>query len=464
MTDQSPIVGARMRSNLILSLLDQVCLSVFSFALNLILIRFCGPELFGVFSIIIAICMFGLSAQSALVGSLLVVLRPQAANAEDDSKLVKTLWTANCALIAAAVVSTLIAVPLLLSGKDMLMPVAASLYVGSTLLREYVRVFLFSELRIHTVLATDGIFIGVAVSGLWMLWIFDQRLEIAQVCIVMALANVIASLPQLIADKAAFALGWDRATRSRYRRIWRDHARWTLLGAGASEIHSRIHVFIVGACFGSAAVGILQAGAMLLRPLDLTLQAWVRIAQPMFARLAAAGDLKMAHTRAHLSALGAAVATGLFGSILWLAWPQIEASLLRGAYSNIGLVVALWGIATFIHLLAGIYSTVLASQARYHELSLASIAAALIALILLVPLIALGSYEWSIAAIAAGSFVDLVLVTWLIARGRRTGRDDPLEHGRDSVVAVALKPTAVGNACWGDMLPRNPPAPAKGGA
>lgn len=393
---------------LALAIIDQVVLSAFSLLLNILLIRLWVPDQFGIFVMVLSLSLIGSSVLNALVGTQLSVLRPQAST-DEEPELIASLWAANCVLTVGAVAVACVGVAAAGPDNVPFLTLSSGAMIAATLLREYVRSLLFSEFRPSTVLAIDGAFVAAASVGLGLLWMKHGAFGVPEVLLAIAGASVLSCLPSLVTRADQFSLRWGGNLYTRYARIWRGQARWALLGAVTYELMSRAHVFIVGACFGAIAVGILQAGEMLTRPLLLLAQAWERIAKPRFAGFAAAKDIVASRGLARLSILTALSASALYFLVLWLSWPLLTTYLFRSDYTNIGIVVVLWSLVALVQLVLRVYSTELQGFARFGELSVLGIIAALTTLLLLVGAVVWGTFEWSIVAVIGGNLLAVAL-------------------------------------------------------
>jgi len=191
---------------------------------------------------------------------------------------------------------------------------------------------------------------------------------------------------------------------------------------------NRAHVFVVGIFFGAAAVGILQAGAMVCRPISLMLQAWSRLSLPVFARLFASGANASAIRWANVSAAVALIITTTFFVALTIAWPFLEATVFPERYAAVADVIGFWGFATAILMITGIYSVALEGMARFREVSMASVVGCIVTFFALIVVVFLGHYQWAIVAVAAGYLADLITI--LIILGKLTeGQARKKYHG-----------------------------------
>jgi O-antigen/teichoic acid export membrane protein len=294
-----------------------------------------------------------------------------------------------------------------------LLPIAAAMFVFGNLLREYLRSFLFSEFNVRTALVVDAIYVLLIGAGLSGVWIRSGTLELPLIFLVMAIANVCVCSPVVLSRIDLFSLKRGQLRRP-YAKIWKEQSRWALLGAACAELIGRAHVFVIGSFYGAAAVGVLQAGEMLLRPLGLVAQAWERIAQPRFAGLSAAGRSGALRSLMHMSLLGMAAICGLYVAVLWGAWPLLQSEVFRGAYHNISFVLVLWSVTAIVAAISHVYGVALQGLARFRELSVTSVAGAFVSLSLLMLVVSSTSYEWSILAIGAGRLVDFALMQMIL--------------------------------------------------
>jgi O-antigen/teichoic acid export membrane protein len=415
---------ASAKSPLALAVIDQAVLSAFSLGLNIFLIRLWLPEAFGFFVMVFSLSLIGSSIQGALIGTQLAVLRPQALERSEEPQLLTSLWTANCLLTAATVLVSSAAVAFLWRQQMPILALATGLFVGGMLVREYVRSLLFSEPCPATVLITDLIFIAVSMIALALVWRCRDALGVAETLIAMAGASAVSCLPAVSARREQFSFRINRQVGAQCARVWGGQARWALLGAMTYEVMSRAHVFVVGSWFGAASLGILQAGEMLFRPLVLLIQAWERIAKPMFARLAAGKDIAAARALTFHSLIGAFAAAALFFVVLYLCWPLLNSHLFRRSYDSIELVAALWALAAVTKLVTQVYGTELQGFARFGELSAIGVIAALASLVLLLATVLIGTFEWSILAVIGGNLVALGLIRLILSRSYRPNRGD----------------------------------------
>lgn len=197
-----------------------------------------------------------------------------------------------------------------------------------------------------------------------------------------------------------------------YRGIWRHQSRWALLGVLASEAAANTHVYLVTLGAGAAAMAPLAGAALLLRPLNVVQNALGEYERPQMARLIAAGEtVELRRTMR------------LFFWVLMLAWfamvvlalgiLRFAPQLVFPASYDLGIIrtAALSWISVTLLILLQVPANIMVQAAGgFRQLaraviwsSLVNVAAVAIALMFLAPV-------WTIAAMALGWLVDLVLV------------------------------------------------------
>lgn len=102
--------------------------------------------------------------------------------------------------------------------------------------------------------------------------------------------------------------------------IWRDLARWSVLGVCLTELTVNAHVYLVTFLFGPSAFALLAAGSLLMRPVMLVLAALPDRERTEIARRIRAGN--------HAGALKAVKEFGTAGGAVWLATVVLAGAIL----------------------------------------------------------------------------------------------------------------------------------------
>jgi O-antigen/teichoic acid export membrane protein len=407
-----------LRNPALVSVIDQAAISAFNFVLALLLIRTWSnePEMFGAYASVLAISLSLTSVQNALVIGQMTVLRPKAESPGEEDDLMSLFWTVNAGLMAAAAIAAALAARALLPSHGILFDVSAALFVAAALLREYTRCYHFSMLQVQVVLAVDSaahVMSGLVIAALWLFW---PPITLDGIFLVLGCANVLSSVPAILPHRRHFGFRYDASSRQRWSTIWRQQSRWALLGVTATEVQQRGYVYVVAAVFGLASVAILQAAALLYRPVQLVVHAWGKTARVVLAGLMA--EKKFAEARVFtlrsLSLFGLFFAA--FLAVLALAWPLIKVHVLQGSFADAETVVVLWGAASAVIMAAGILSLEAQSMIRFRELSHASLAGAAACGAGLLVAVWLEDFRATLIAVIAGQAILLVMILRILYR------------------------------------------------
>lgn len=406
-----------MRRTLFFSVVDQAVLSAFNFLLALMLIKYWSdkPDVFGVYAVVLAGALTLTSVQNALVLSHLTVLRPKSRDEKDESALLSMFWTVNTVVTIGAMGITFVSTKGALGDGDADLGLAAALYVGASLIREYTRCYHFSSLEVGSVLALDAASLALSAIGIAAAWHYRPPLTLDVLFLVLAGCQMVASVVAILPTVRHFRFSLGEEARRAYLTVWRDQSRWALLGVVATEFQQRGYVFVVALFFGTAHVALLQAAALVFRPVQLLTHAWGRLARVVLAGHFANGRHREARqfTMKSLGAL-AVIFFAFLGSLM-LAWPYIKTHIFQAQFANLETICVLWAVATAMTITAGVFSLEAQSLIKFRELSFAAILGAVACGIVLAIAVGIGDFRGSILAVIAGQIAFLFAIHRIIA-------------------------------------------------
>ncbi len=398
-----------MKRAVLLSIIDQALNSAFNLLLSLAFIAFATPDEFGRFAFLLAGSFFASSAQNALVVMPLNYLLPGRPAPEADADLAM-LTSANLAL-------TVLIVPVGLGlaaviGADLWLVAAVFAYFATLMMRDYVRNILVVTDRIHRTLIYDAVAIVLTAAAALALW--QVLAPEAAVLAGLALGNVGALLLCRVDTKAD--LGQLPAHLSAYRQVWTD-TRWALQGALQNEVVARSYVFLVERMRDVGSLGTLNAGRVAISPLLLISGAWCRVARPKLVE-----HLRRGQVRPLLTLLwsGAAVVAGaslLYGLLLMIAWPYIEAYAFRDRYGDMADIVVVWWVYALAVGLTSVMAALMEARRQFRALAVVGLIGALIVPVLLYGLLYAGFPASSVVLGLAGiSLLEFAVFGWLTLR------------------------------------------------
>ncbi len=441
-----------MRKTLLYSVLDQAALSAFNFVLALLLIRYWGdrPELFGTYSVVTAGALTLISVQNALILSHMTVLRPRMSSEQQETALLSMFWSANAVLTIAAMIVTFVITALASDGANPMLGLAAALYVGATLIREYTRNYHFSFFNAIAVLNLDALSLALSTLAIAVVWYTQPAVTLDALLIILGVSAFVASIPAILPHRARFRLSFDGDARGTYRTVWRDQSRWALLSVLSTEFQNRGYVFVVALAFGTTYVALLQAAALLFRPVQLLIHAWGRLARAIQSEHFAAMRYAEARKFTWLSLAAFAVIYVLFIVALAAAWPLIKANIFPSSFSDLEMTIVLWSIVTAISIVSGVFSLEMQCMIKFRELSYAAMAGACACACVLALSVIIGDFRGSVLAVIAGNVTVLAIIAWVVVSSDKDMAAQPdnvdAEHAS---VDVPFPPLSSANAVTG---------------
>lgn len=411
-----------MKKSISISLLDQALLSAFNLLLNLALIRFAGTVEFGKFTIVATFILVFSSIQNALTNLPISVLLPARPETE-HAGLLSDLVSFDALTRIAMALAVLMACAWI--DHDPLFLVAAAAAVYSTLTRETMRAICVARGRIDQCFAIDAVAVAVSAvaAGMLALTMAPQTACLAGI----ATGNLAAALVyggRLLPKRLPYA-----EAIARYRSYWPD-TRWSLTGAAATEAEYRAYVFALQGFRGTAALGNVQAGRLLMGPLNLFAQAWGRVARPRMAAALAGANGAVALKILWQGLALVLVIAATYLACLYLAWSWLEPVIYRGKYTDIGLIAAAWAVYTLLNVAQICIGILVQAAYRLRELAYVSIGAGLVSLLLLLALASNVHAVYAVLAITCGEVVGLVWLIWLALRIARDAQTSGLSESR----------------------------------
>jgi O-antigen/teichoic acid export membrane protein len=404
----------KLHRDVAVAMLDQALLSIFSFALQMLLIRIWSPDQYGVFALFANALLTLSSVHSGLFTTQYAVLVPQARDQDERRWLRTTIFSWNILYCVAASLAVSLIIQGVISDLTAHRLVVGTLYFGASLLREYTRVVMISEGRGATALWTDLVGLLVALLMIALFFRFLAQPDIWQILLSLAVGSAISVAIEISIHRSLYPLSFNSEVRRRYVDIFRRHVMWILVGIATTEVQLRALLFLLGAWYGLATVGVVQAGMILFRPIGVLWFAWSRVMRPVFARAYAEDDDAAAARLSHLSAAAFLVGTLILLAALWLTWPLIDHYVFSHRYPGVGQAVTFWGLVMIVSFVRGTYSVRLQGQARFRELSHLSLIAALLTVGLVVVIAHFFGAIDTILANVAGELFMLGAILWIM--------------------------------------------------
>jgi len=329
----------RMAARYSLSAFGPVAISGAHFLGAVLVLHMLPRQHFGLFSFVMTIVPFCVSAASALVGAPTIIgIRNR--GYVDDAELA-TFQKANVALAVLAfgvVFASLAASGLLLATKLLF-----GAYAALMSLRMLGRTYAYATSAPARAAISDAIYSLVVLGGLWALHRVDRigLMNIAALLSLAALASMAAFGPDYLRKQVR---PLSEGTLSAYKPVWRDLTRWSFLGVAATELTVNAHAYFVTFFSGPGAFALLALGGLLMRPVSLVLSAFPDMERPIMARAIGSGDLARgfrAIREFRMAGIAVLFVTVLLAAALLIWFPRTVLKQGYDAHQAI-LIVAVW--------------------------------------------------------------------------------------------------------------------------
>lgn len=412
---------------LLASFVEQCLGSLLTFGINLWLIRYGTTEAYGVYVFWLSIAWVLGMVQGTLVIAHLFRLPSAQAHAEERRAPERFFMTVALAL---ALLATLLAAAgdliLARAGSSLGAP-AAPWFIGAFLLFQYVRAFAFSRQRAPLAACLSGLILVGCAALLALDLAAGVPPSAGRVLALTAAAYGGASALVLVVltGRPRPMLRWEELRRHAHLL---GGSGWLLLGAGCSEVTSRLYSFVVVGRFGTEALAALSAVQVVIRPAWLLSSAWASIGFPLLSSRRAEGRwdgfARVLLTGAVLPALGSFAWT----AAVVMGWPFVSSVLYHGRYADAGLLPYLWGANAVTGSVAVALNTAVLSLGEYKRLALIDLCGAAVTVAAMGATITRLDYQMTIVGTVLGQITQITLMGLLVRRhlrARRAGTSPP---------------------------------------
>jgi O-antigen/teichoic acid export membrane protein len=402
--------------------LDQMALSVFGFALNVMLLRTLSTTDYGVVSLWMTMALFAVSVQSALVNGPLNVYLPGAQDPQAARRLEAALATMNLVTVAVAAAvagATNAFADAEWAAHDTLTIVAIPLFVTAGMYREYHRSIAFSRHDMAMLLWVDGPYLAVTGACLVAMIVWPQRFaDLAAAFLAMSVGCLVSQLCVRLrgngGERMLFHDGWFSA----YRRIGKEVA-WSLVGVVANHAENRSYVYIATSLAGIASLAAINAVGILFRPVSVLVAAWGQSTLPHLSAALANGRIAEFDRLLARALFATALGSVAVGGVLWLLWSPIEHFVFADKYPDGILLLLPWAASSGASVLRYVGSIGLTAAREFEFLAKAQTVCGVLAAAATAGFILWLGYVGAMWGIAIGNGVCF---GWVMLRLRRVRR------------------------------------------
>ncbi|HEX3882482.1 MAG TPA: hypothetical protein VHW66_07490 [Stellaceae bacterium] len=420
-----PRVAALVRrSRYAIAALDQVALSLFGFALNLVLVRVLSAADFGIVSLWLSVSLLTIGVQNALVNGPLSVYLPATKDPGAARSLETALGLVNLLTIAATAVAVglvNLAVDAEWARHDLVTALSIPLFIAFNLYREYYRSVAYSRHDMATLLWIDlpylaGTSLCLVAMLVWPAHFGSLAGAFLALTIGCAVSQLCLQRRRAEPDPPLFR----RGTLKPYRAI-AGEVSWSLVGVVANHIETRSYAYIATSMIGLVALAAINIVGVLFRPLTVLMNAWAKTSLPQLSGMLARGEIA-AFDRILIRALAAAAV----GSVAWylalvLCWDPVERFVLAGKYPEAYALLLPWAAASAASVLRYVAGVGLVAARQFKFLAHSQMACGALAAAATVLMILWDGMVGAMWGIAIGNAACLAMILVRLRHVRRPG-------------------------------------------
>lgn len=387
--------------------------AIAQFALSLILLKQIDLERFGSFSLLLIVAQFTWGIWSALFCAPLPALL-SAATVARQKEISETMRSAS--FLGAALIFIFFFPLALILNIGPLGAFFFALFGSASLIRWYARAEAYASGQQRCAIQSDLIYSGILMLGLAGPYLSaTHALDFA--FIALSLAALTGITPFLLGRSAREKKGPILAAIRRYSLIWRQHSRWSLLGVATTEATANAHAYLVTIVYGPAAFAPLAASALLIRPIQVAINAISEYERAKIAKevCISQGLMKTPSLTVFRAALGSIWALTSIASAIALTYFPLVVFSNKYALSELNSAAALWLAVAAVRMLRTPESILLQAAGRFKPLATASVWSGFISIAAVGLLVITVGPLWSIVGILAGELAYAFLI-FLAAR------------------------------------------------
>lgn len=370
------------------------------FLVQIVMLSKVSPGEFGAFAFLMVLVQLGYGLSNALIST------PYDINASQQhfSQETRAVLTAVNALYSLIFMASCIGAGILIGAGHWIYLFAV--FGGLSMLRWFGRVFCYSHRRPSATAASDLIYataLGLAVAFM----VVTNSFSMEAVSVAFITATVLGTLcigkdflyEQFVVPFSARPLS--------YLHIWRDQARWTLIGVVSTETTANAHSYLVTILAGPAQFAPIGAAALFLRPIMLSMTALSQFERPFMGRAISAGDVGRARRvkrRFHLALALLWIGTIALAAGVFILKPSL---IIKPEYSahDIYIAFALFAVITLMQIWQTPNNVFLQAVRAFKPLSAASVVSCVFSIIGVIVSLCIFPPVYSLLGIAIGQTV-----------------------------------------------------------
>jgi hypothetical protein len=388
--------------------------AVAQFALSLVLLHRIGAAEFGAFSFLLVTSQLSWGVWSALFCAPLPILMVAKTGDSRNRLFACLLATSLAGALALGVAFMMLGIAL---GIGAAAAATFGVYAACALIRWYARAQAYARGAAIRTVASDIAYSISLLIGVGLIFFFENAtLEAAYWVLLLSAAIGLVPFGKEFLSEQFFKVS-ARSIKN-YPEIWRQHSGWSLLGVLTTEATANAHVYIVTFFYGPSAFAPLAASALVIRPINVTMNALTEFERVQMANQIAEGQIDSALAAAQIFRVSLCAAL-LVNIVAILLIFRIAPRLIfppRYDLHTLAIAAALWIGVSAVRVLRAPEGVLMQAAGEFRALATASVLSCIGSVAGVGFLLFAAGPLWSIAGILFG---ELLVAIWIWKLTRR---------------------------------------------
>lgn len=409
-------------TNSLYSVADQALLSAINFSIGMYFVHFSTKDEYGLYALSYGIITLVISFAGALIMTPMTVSYADRPIEQRESYCASMLIGQYGIFLPAIALMLLVVGSLYQAGVMDLDTTRLATVIGIAavggMLWEFSRRYYYLRLQPGTVLRWDIYYASMMAIGLLTAMYFNLRSMHWWIFVIYGLAATGTGLWALSESELARPSG-SRQVWESVRESW-GHGRWTLGGVLVTWVQNQSFVYFLAVFADLASVADANAARLLVAPLMLVNSGLTNVLLPRLVLLRSEERYTEAEQLARRLMWVIAGIFVLYTALIVSAEERLTRLVLGDAYTGLESFIVAWAVVNLLTALRGNTSILLQVFKAFRTITLANISSAIVVVVLTWPLMYYFGVLGSIAAVALGEIILVVLLRSGFAHIRRT--------------------------------------------
>ena len=404
-----------------ISFVDQAFLSVFNFALGVLLIKNVGQDEYGMYVFATSMVLLVVGFQGALITTQLTVVAPRKPFDEQKSfcaalSVGQYLYWMPAAVVASGLFFALHRVDVVSYEYLQILNICIFSSLG-TLTREFMRAYFFFKLKPVSVLMIDVAYLLVVACFVGVAILNDSEMLHLYILASLGLASLLVSVCGICRLNRNSGLSKERVFLVLHE-CW-GNGKWALLGVVVTWLQTQSYVYLITSILGADQMAVTHAGRMLLMPVALLAMSYSKIFRAKWAHDWHNEKKDSVFSSARTALVVLVAITFIYSSGIYFLKSDLISVLFREEYQQAGFFIPLWCLIFVLQMASNNSNLLLQVFEEFKFLTVVNAATAIVTIASGLFLIENCGVKGGLWSMVVGEFLLALLLSLKVRRCRR---------------------------------------------